>query len=359
MRGFIDHAERATLRDLECGQFAVGLDAEHCVDRTIDHLLGLGLLPFSVGIEAALVLLAQPMIFEQAINAGGRRHARAERFRQDMTDLIAHVDADFVQQGEWADRKAPRHQRLVDTLDRHAFGEQVRGLAQVRAEDARGIKTRTVIDHDHGFALAFAERHASRRDPRRGGRSDHYLEQRHLVHGREVMHPDHVLGAPRALCDASDRQRRSIGSEDRVLPRAVFALGQYLALQVQVLEHGFDHQIHRVEAVIVRGRGQARHGQVHAHVDLCLSDADISDARTHQARAQLCDTMHGSRFRRSRLVDTVSFFDSLLAKKTCISARACSLTTSSPNAFASAASPRSSPSAIPSLTTSRMRSGAG
>src|SRR3954466_2415211 len=102
-----------------------------------------------MGVKPALILFAESLVFEQRFEPGRRGHARAEGLVQNVRDLHAHVDSDFVQERNWTDGKAPGNERRVDLLDRYAFDDQEGGLAQVRAENARSIEARAVTDHDH------------------------------------------------------------------------------------------------------------------------------------------------------------------------------------------------------------------
>src|SRR5690606_36555233 len=120
------------------------------------------------------------------------------------------------------------------------------------------------------------------------------------------------------------RDGRGVAREDHPFRAVLFDFLDHAVLEVQVLEHGLDHQVHVAKPGVVQGRGEA------ARFDLSLYGADAAalyalideladipfaarqplwffvlephvqaaldgngaNARTHQARAQHGDAPH-------------------------------------------------------------------
>ena len=162
-----------------------------------------------------------------------------------------------------------------------------------------------------------------------GLRGADHLEQRHLVHRAEVVHPHHVLGARRDLGDAADGDGRRVRGEDGArLRRALRTRARSSCFKREILEHGFDGEVGRGKAGIVGGRREQRkplcaldaghllflHALVEdvgdgaetaahrcvvaildAHVQVGADRADVGDAGPHEPRAEHEDLVDGPR----------------------------------------------------------------
>src|SRR5450432_2086305 len=115
VRGFVDHLQGAALGDFRSRKLGLSLHAEQRIDARVYRLLPHVLIP--VQVKAALVLLSQPLIFQQAVHARRLSHTFAKRFVQDVAHLGSDVDPYFVQQSDRAYGKTPLDQSLIDTLD--------------------------------------------------------------------------------------------------------------------------------------------------------------------------------------------------------------------------------------------------
>jgi hypothetical protein len=73
----------------------------------------------------------------------------------------------------------------------------------------------------------------------------------------EEVQPADPLRVAQPLLHLLDQQRRGVGRQDRPRPAALLQLAEDLALQVQVLDHRFHHQLHVAEAFPGR---RAAHG---------------------------------------------------------------------------------------------------
>jgi hypothetical protein len=149
--------------------------------------------------------------------------------------------------------------RAIHVLDRDSLLDQPRGLVHVGHQRARGVEAGAVLHHDHVLAHPAPERHGGGDRGRLRLPARHHLEQRHLVHRREEVHPEHAPGPARALHDVADRQRRRVGRVDRVVGHHRFGLGQHLLLEREVLEDRLDQKLAAAKAAHRRGRRDALH----------------------------------------------------------------------------------------------------
>ncbi len=166
------------------------------------------------------------------------------------------VDADLVEQGDRAHRPAPGGHRLVDEVDRRALHQHVAGLAHERAEDAARVKAVAIVDDDDRLALLLADGHRRRHHLGRRLLGLDDLEQRHLVDGAEVVHPDHVLGVLRRRGDLADGDRRGVGGDDHPLLALGLDLAHHGVLDGEVLEDGLDHEVDALHARVVDRGGE-------------------------------------------------------------------------------------------------------
>jgi hypothetical protein len=90
-------------------------------------------------------------------------------------------------------------------------------------------------------------------DCRIGREAADHFHQRHQRHGVEEVHADQALRLAQLGGDGSDGDRRSIGGEDGFIADDALQVGEQAALDVQVFDDGFDHQL------CVGNVGQAGH----------------------------------------------------------------------------------------------------
>ena len=159
-----------------------------------------------------------------------------------------------------SDRESPVDHCLVDRLDRGTLLDEVhRPRPPEGTRIRRGVEAGAVVDDDHGLALPLAERDGGGQCPvgRLLGSDD--LEQRHLLHRREVVHAEHGLGPGRCRRDVADRNRRGVRGEDRVFLGDGLDLAQQRLLELEALEDGLDHQVDVAEPGPVGGAGDPVH----------------------------------------------------------------------------------------------------
>ena len=78
------------------------------------------------------------------------------------------------------------------------------------------------------------------------------------------MHPENALGVPRLGGDLANRNRRRVGGQHRGRKHRVLQFAEHRALDRQVFEHGFDHQL---------GAGKA--GEVGGAAEVCLLPLEL------------------------------------------------------------------------------------
>jgi hypothetical protein len=133
------------------------------------------------------------------------------------------------------------------------------------------------------------------------------------------VHAEHGLGAARHFGDLRDRDRRGVRGEHAGGLHALLDIEQDSALELEVLEHGFDHEVAVFEAAVRLCAGHPAHhslgleaaqtlaldvfGQqamdvrepsanrrivdlVQAHRQVHLGSGDVSDAAAHQTATE-------------------------------------------------------------------------
>ena len=74
--------------------------------------------------------------------------------------------------------------------------------------------------------------------------------------------PTTLAGRAAPLRNLGDRNRRRVGGEDGVGPGHLLRVRQHRSLQVEVFEHGFDHEVDPGQVVVARGSGHLSfHGE--------------------------------------------------------------------------------------------------
>ena len=120
-------------------------------------------------------------------------------------------------------------------------------LVHIGREDPIDPEARHVLHHDRGLAHAAAEHDGGADAVRIGARARDDFEQRHARDRREEVHADHPLRPLRRRRDLVDRDRRRVGGEHRLAGRHRLHFTQHLLLDLEVLEHRFDHELGATE----------------------------------------------------------------------------------------------------------------
>src|SRR5690348_11040363 len=150
--------------------------------------------------------------------------------------------------------------------------------------------------------------------------------------GEKKVHAEYLLRASRRFRNAADRDRAGVRRVDRVTRHERLDLAEHAMLEIEVLEHRFDHQVDVAKASVLRRAAGKRHHVVElltrdlffqvsilhylAHRDDSPADPsgvgvfepderavlhrDRRDARAHEARAkhtQLVDRVRCGRGR--------------------------------------------------------------
>src|SRR5690606_13605413 len=126
--GFVQQRQYATVGDFLGRRRLAGFDVEQLINIRIDHFSHT---LTTVVVEAFFDFLADPFVGHQLVDDRRGLDARAVGGFENVLDLDADVDADFVQQLERAYRKTPPGQAFVDQVERHAFHRQVAGFVDV------------------------------------------------------------------------------------------------------------------------------------------------------------------------------------------------------------------------------------
>src|SRR5882672_6869273 len=164
---------------------------------------------------------------------------------QHLHDREAHIEADQIGERQRSERVI--HAELHHLIDR--FG---RGDALVHAEDR-------FVDHRHQYAIRNEPRrvihfnrslsqrlydfHGSLYGVVRRLLSTYYLDEFHDGHGIHEMHPDDPVGTPGLLGDFRDRNRRSVGREDRAFRGQTIQALEDIELDIGILRRSLDPEL--------------------------------------------------------------------------------------------------------------------
>jgi hypothetical protein len=204
-------------------------------------------------------------------------------------EVLGHVqnrvEPEQVHQHERAHRRhVGRRHALVDLLDREA-------LLLLLAPDLADRGVEDAVDHEAGH-LATGDRLLADRLGEVDRRLDgvvggvvalHDLDQREHRGRVEVVEAHDLLRADRGLADLGDRQRAGVGGEDRVAGRDRVELAEDALLDLHLLGHGLDHEVHVTETVVARGAGDPAHYLVDLCVGLFLGDLLLLHQAAHLA----------------------------------------------------------------------------
>ena len=199
-------------------------------------------------------------------------------------------------------------------------------------EDARGVEARSVANDDDRLALLLSQLDGRGDDGRVRRAVGDDLQERHLLHRAEVVHPDDVSRPLAPLGEPGDGDGAGVRGEDAGLGRGGLHLGEEPALEAEVLEDGLDDHVRSVEARQLGRRGDPRqhllqpapvessppdalveeapdvrqrppHRGIVALLDpdreLGLLGGDEGDAASHETPAEHRDLPHRSRLRRT------------------------------------------------------------
>ena len=176
-----------------------------------------------------------------------------------LTDARADVDPGNVLHAVRADRQAELDQRAIDLRHARAFLEQQIRLAHVVGQHPVGDEAEAVADHDADLRQTLRQLERRRDDLLAGLAPPDNLEQLHHVRGAEEMMAEHLRRTAGRAGELVDVERGRIRREDAVGARHRRELGERRLLQVHVLEHRLDDDVHLIEAVERRGRRDERH----------------------------------------------------------------------------------------------------
>ena len=257
MDGLVDHQQRQSFLDLHRIDRSSRFATQQVVDLRVDLFLCLVRLrvevetaPVFAPVEARVIQLRhRARAFETAVGKGTT---------EVLCDVSADVDPDLVHEGERPNRVAEIPHRPIHVLDPGTLLHQEHRLVEVGRKDAGGVEAGAVFDHDAGLALGGAEGVGGGSGPRGSLFGDDNLEQRHLRHRREIVHPDHPLGVTRLSRDFTDRQGGGVGGEDRVIGHSLLDLGQNPSFELEIFEDRLDHEISSFEVVDLSGQQESR-----------------------------------------------------------------------------------------------------
>ena len=279
-------------------------------------------------VEAALVLAPEAAVGldhrDEELLLVGIDGALAELRLGRPHDLEAEIERHLVVEGERPDRHAGHPGDVLDHRRGHTLGEHLVALADVGEHAAVGEEAAGIVDDDAGLLDRPHVVEGGGDGAVAGLVAADDLHEQHLLHRREEVDADELLGPLRSLGEARDRQGRGVGGEDRVLRQRRLDLCDHLGLHLRVLEHRLDDEVAVRERGIVRRRGDAGEQGVAvgglglAAVDLARDElvamrlagvgrllvavdqddrhpglrCDVGDARAHEAGADHADLGH-------------------------------------------------------------------
>ena len=244
--------------------------------------------------------------------------AFAGRFLVLIGDLQRQLHVDFVDQLERAHRVAGLSGGLLDGVGVLAFPDHGDGFVDEGADHAAGEEAAGIVDHDRRLLdLQGVVEHLGEHFITGVFTTDDF-HQRHFFHRAEEVDADEVFLLLHAFGEAGDRQRGGVGTQYRIGFDHVFHFLEHLVLELGVLEHGLDDEVHAFQVRRIGGGGDARENfffLLFAHLALghflveqlggirlallgvlggnilehhlgAGARGDVGDARAHHARAQ-------------------------------------------------------------------------
>src|SRR5450759_276448 len=204
--------------------------SEHCIAGIIE--------------ESPACLAAQVTGGDHAFHQRRARRARIVRDAvQRVTQQQLRVEPYQVEQFERSHRIAePGFDRAIDVGGLRYTGlDQADRVVVERHQKVIQDETGVVLGPDRRLPHRFAEiprlleRFISGPDPRR------HLDQLHQLRRQAEMHAEDAVVAPGSRGNLGDRQRRSVGSEQRVRRTDFIEFAEHLVLDLEVFEHRLDH----------------------------------------------------------------------------------------------------------------------
>ena len=250
-RRLVHHGERkSALHFLTRCRRALRTAGIELVDALV-HVPPLSLLV--VLVKPLLSFAAKPARAQHLLQRRARLHPRAKRLGHDRPRLAGNVESNLINQVDWPHGESELPHRLVNRVNRDAFVEQNPSLVHVRRENAIHIEARRIVHDDHRLPNPATELHHRDDRLRRCCRRHDYLEQRHLVHGGEEVHPDHALRPLARRGYLRDGNRARVGREDRVGREHRFRLGEHRVLHLEIFKYRFDNKRESAEARVLHG----------------------------------------------------------------------------------------------------------
>src|SRR5690625_2208210 len=215
------------------------VSAQQRVDVRVDAA---GLTPL-VYVETAAAFASEQARFEQRSSSAQLQAPLGEQGCQHLVDAAGHVQAVLIDQFQRPDGEACVTHDLVYELDPGAFPDQLQRLADVGRQHPVDIETRPVLHDDHALALSEADVHGGLQGSFGCRLRPDDLEQRHLLHRREVVHADYVAGPAGTSGDFADGDRAGVAGEHVLVTGDGFHLGEHRLLQFQLLGYRFDGEV--------------------------------------------------------------------------------------------------------------------
>src|SRR6267142_6104 len=171
---------------------------------------------------------------------------------QHLHDGEAHVEADQIGERQRPERviHAELHHLIDRFRSRDALVYAEDRFVDHRHQHAVRHESRRVIHFNRSLSQRLYDFHGSLYGVVRRLLSTYYLDEFHDGHGVHEMHPDDPVGTPGLLGDFRDRNRRSVGREDRALRGQTIQALKDVELGVGILGGCFDDKIdvfHRIE----------------------------------------------------------------------------------------------------------------
>src|SRR6266576_2413585 len=196
--------------------------------------------------EAVAGLAAEPALPLQLEQPFGRRHPLfAELVVERLGGVNVNVDPDEIDESARPQRPAGavRH-RLVEIFRCDAcLVQDANAVVQQRDQDPVDDETRRVVAVDRLLARSLRPVVGGAHGVVRALERAHDLDQRQDRSRVEEVHADDALGPLGRLRDLGNRERGGVRREDRLRTGDPVELGEDLALERQLLQHGLDHEV--------------------------------------------------------------------------------------------------------------------
>ncbi len=148
--------------------------------------------------------------------------------------------------------------RRIDLLRQGAGHDEIVGGGTVARQHAVADEPVAHSGHHRDLAHGLRQPHGGGQHILSGGGAAHHLEQAHHIGGTEEMQADDILRAAREFGDLIQIQRGGIRGQDRSRLHHGIQVLENLALDLHVLEHRLDAQIHAAKRGIFQRRRDQR-----------------------------------------------------------------------------------------------------